>query len=455
MLQRQRGEHEANEVVARCHARRQAAAVSPLGHQHDRPRGAFEQETLLLGHASAPPGHIQIGHHYRQRLGDPLLPLPQPAHGGVAGRITHKMKSTEALHGEHVARTEPPAGRLDRGIAAAAAIGPCDRDAAGIMHRRKPHARPAGGAGIRLGMEAAVGGVGVFRGAGRAHRKRRHRRSRPIVGQALDDRKPRATVGAVYEGISRAAVCGIAKLREAGRAGGDVRRHAGNGPGWRRVGLGFEDGKPIAQGRIKRPLLDVNLCDIRQQRPFVTQRRHKRLDRQRGPLHLDHHPAAAVLHKASEAMPLGDPPDKRPKAHPLHGASNTKATADRCHGHARKRNRTMTTVRSNSVTVNQTAKGGSNPTRNSPPRDSPKANGAVRRISSIARAADVSAARSAAAKNAAANDSSATALQSTVYRMPYDFCSSSAITSAKRRPVRSLPCSTSSSTDTSSASRTS
>ena len=48
--------------------------------------------------------------------------------------------------------------------------------------------------GIRLGMEAAVGGIPVFGAAGRAHGEAAHRGARAVVGQVLDDRIARAAM---------------------------------------------------------------------------------------------------------------------------------------------------------------------------------------------------------------------------------------------------------------------
>ena len=79
--------------------------------------------------------------------------------------------------------------------------------------------RPAGRAGVRLGVEAAVAGSSYSARQRRAHREARHRRQRPVVGDAADDREPRAAVRAVDERVAVAAVGGVEQLAQAVVAG--------------------------------------------------------------------------------------------------------------------------------------------------------------------------------------------------------------------------------------------
>ncbi len=95
---------------------------------------------------------------------------------------------------------------------------------------RRAIARPAHGAGVGLRVEAAVGGVVVLALARRAHREGRHRRERPVVGDAPRDGEARAAVRAVDERIAEAAVARREELREAVGAGGRVGRHRRRGP---------------------------------------------------------------------------------------------------------------------------------------------------------------------------------------------------------------------------------
>jgi hypothetical protein len=87
--------------------------------------------------------------------------------------------------------------------------------------------RPAGGAGHGLGVEAAVAGVLVFRAAGGAHLERRHGGLRPVIGQPVEDRQPRAAMGAIGEGVAMAPVGRVADFAQAIGAGGGIGRDAG------------------------------------------------------------------------------------------------------------------------------------------------------------------------------------------------------------------------------------
>ena len=85
-------------------------------------------------------------------------------------------------------------------------------------------ARPADGAGVRLRVEAPVAGIVVLGLARRAHREAGHRRRRPVVGHAADDREARPAVRAVDERVAEAAIGRVAQLGEAVVAGRRVRR---------------------------------------------------------------------------------------------------------------------------------------------------------------------------------------------------------------------------------------
>ena len=67
----------------------------------------------------------------------------------------------------------------------------------------------------RSGMETAIQGVRVFRGAVGAHRKFRHRGVRAIIRGGPGDGVARPTVGAVREGIGEPAVRRVVDFRRA------------------------------------------------------------------------------------------------------------------------------------------------------------------------------------------------------------------------------------------------
>ena len=117
----------------------------------------------------------------------------------------------------------------------------------------KPNLRAAFGAGIGLRVEAAAGGIAVFRKAGRAHRELRHARGGAVVGDRADNRKPWPAIRAIGEGIAVATVGGVADIREAGGAGCGVGGDAGSD----RAALAFDDPEAGAiEGGFERRAFD-------------------------------------------------------------------------------------------------------------------------------------------------------------------------------------------------------
>ena len=89
---------------------------------------------------------------------------------------------------------------------------------------------PAVGAGVGLRVEAPIARIVVLGAAALAHREPRHRRQRPVVGDAPHDREARPAVGAVDERIAVAAIAGVEKLGEAVGAGRRVGRDRASVP---------------------------------------------------------------------------------------------------------------------------------------------------------------------------------------------------------------------------------
>ncbi len=163
-------------------------------------------------------------------------------------------------------------------------------------------------------MKAAVGGVAVFGGAGRAHCEAGHGCLRPVIGHAIQDGEAGAAMGAVGEGIAAStpaaadfrqaigAGCGIgghACCNAAATAGGDHEAvgqrackrgnvHAINPGEAGRAGddAGDEGGKPVA-GRF------------------------------------DGDPAGIVPDPTAQAMFLGQTPDEGAEAHALNLTTDT------------------------------------------------------------------------------------------------------------------------------------
>src|SRR5579862_6962765 len=76
---------------------------------------------------------------------------------------------------------------------------------------------------VRLCVKTAVARVIVFGAAFPAHRKNRHRSSRPVVGDIAHDREARPAIRAVDEGIEIPAIGGIEQLTQTIGARGYIR----------------------------------------------------------------------------------------------------------------------------------------------------------------------------------------------------------------------------------------
>ncbi|KAF5054784.1 hypothetical protein DSECCO2_384550 [anaerobic digester metagenome] len=212
VVQRRVGQHDAQKVRVRRQPRRESGAAAALG-QDDGPL-ASRQETLLavreLAHGA---GGVQVADHDRQRLVPAVLALPQQGHGLPVAGVADQVESAQALHGRDAARHEQfrhaADGRVVLGHGPAFPV-------------RQPQPGAARGAGVGLGVEAAVQRVLVFRQAVRAQGEAGHGRGGAVVGDGAGDGVARPAVGAVGEGVAVAAVRRVAQVRDAVVAGGHV-----------------------------------------------------------------------------------------------------------------------------------------------------------------------------------------------------------------------------------------
>ena len=186
---------------------------------------------------------------------------------------------------------------------------------------------PAVGAGDRLGVEAAVGRVGVLGPAGVAHGEAGHRRVRPVVRDAAHDREARAAVGAVQERVAVAAVGRVEQLGEAVVA----RRH---------VGGDERGGPPAARGlddleAARRPRGATASASTRSTTASggasARSRARNASTRSGLALHLHQHAALVVEHEPVERQLARQPVHERPEADALHHALDPRARADRAH----------------------------------------------------------------------------------------------------------------------------
>jgi hypothetical protein len=110
-------------------------------------------------------------------------------------------------------------------------------------------------------VETPVGRIVVFPGAVLAHRERRHRGERPVIGHVAHDGETGTAVGAVDERIAEPAVGRISQLTQAVPARGGICRDQGVAPA---AGVAGYDVKTWFAGRSQR--LGPHLLDDGQRR---------------------------------------------------------------------------------------------------------------------------------------------------------------------------------------------
>jgi hypothetical protein len=284
--------------------------------QHDGPCGALQQgpgriiefDAVSKGLHSI---HASGGKHHRQGLVGSLLAGTQGGDGGIIAGITHQVIAAHTLDGQH--------GMLAQGIHGGA------QGVFIVMDKFLPRygeaqSRSTGGAGQGFGMEAAVGGIAVFRRAVRAQGKARQGRVGPVVGQGADQGVTRTALGTVGEGVAVATLSGILNLRDAVRAGEIIGRQMNARRMIRMAGADLE----IRQGFQRQGLLRTQpgMC---QWWCLLQQITTKGRDGRRVTLHPDLHLPEPVAYPAPQAMPEREPVDKGPETHALHPALEDEA----------------------------------------------------------------------------------------------------------------------------------
>ncbi len=180
----------------------------------------------------------EVPDHHRERLLLAPLALAERRDRRGRGRVAGEVVATEPLHRDDRAAGERGSRHLNRGDtrSAFAELAPprSPRSLRGSLIRLplrspfdEPDPRAAGGARVRLRVEAPIRGVAVLGRAGGAQAEARHGRGGPVVRRAERDGEAGPAVGAVRERVAMAAVARIAQLREAGVAGGEVGRDGG------------------------------------------------------------------------------------------------------------------------------------------------------------------------------------------------------------------------------------
>ena len=269
--------------------------------QHDRPLVRHEQSLVLgrqLGQVARAP---DARDHQRERLVLAVLARAQRRHGAFVVCEACEVEAAEPFHRHDGAGAQ----RVHRGL---------ERDA---------QLRPAGRAGVGLGVEAAIGRILVLRPARGAHLEAGHRGERPVVRHAAHDREAWSAVGAVDERVAIAPIGRVEQLGQAVVAGGAVRRN-------KSARLAAPQGALPdleAPQPSERELPHAHPLHHREWRRLRLQPLEEALHRMRVRLGLDHDSARVVEHVPADAKLRRQPVHERPEAHALHGSLHTRAHA--------------------------------------------------------------------------------------------------------------------------------
>ncbi len=328
-VERRRGQHHPQHRIARRHRRRDRGVVAGL-EQHDGPSRRHQQFGLVGVDMGQLPSRGQVGHQHRERLVGSMLAGPQAGHRGIVGGVAGQVVATDPFDRHRLTGAEATADLVD---------GRSGRRGASLDQRggrrrtvsRQAETGPAVVAGDRLGVVPTVVGVAVFLGTARTQREAVHRRARPVVGEAGDDRVARAAVGAGDEGVPEPTVGRIVHLRHTGGAGGGVGRDQGHP---RLVEVGLDDAEPLEA------VPAVERCAAAHERQHHRQRRrvgHEAATEvgqlRRRPLGLDHHPAGVIRDGAPHPEGEGEPMHEGSEPDPLHDPADLEVFALTPHGH--------------------------------------------------------------------------------------------------------------------------
>ena len=188
-------------------------AVVELFKQDDGLSVPLQRCGLVRAHAADIARAVHVAAHHGEGLLVPALACAQLAHRFRLGQ-TGQVHSAQPLHAHYLPGLERAARQLY-----------------GVARHRTPMTvqekalRPALGAAVRLRVIAPVAYVRKLRRAVAAHRERRHRRARAVIGHGLYDCEPRSAVGAVNKWIFVPAIRRVEQLTRAVGADADIRRN--------------------------------------------------------------------------------------------------------------------------------------------------------------------------------------------------------------------------------------
>ena len=207
------GEHDAEVGVAGREVGGEGGGRAAAEEEDDGGLGGGEEAAFEVGDFAVEGGEVGTGVHDGEGLYLAAFAVAQAADGVSVAGVGEELEAADALEGDDVTGADFVGGEAEGVVASG-------EDAALAVPEFELGA--AGGAGVGLGVEAAVERVVVFAVAGGAEGEGLHRGVGAVVGERLDDAEAGAAVGATDEGIAVAAVGGVGELAEAVGAGGDV-----------------------------------------------------------------------------------------------------------------------------------------------------------------------------------------------------------------------------------------
>ena len=323
VMQRAVWQHEAERRLPGGHIGRQHRCLGRR-QQHHRCCGRPEQGAFVRVHTTIAIDHREITRHQGERL--PIASFSPPQQGNrihIAG-VTRQVKPANSLDREDPALSHKPARRGD-GVPGG--IG-------GYRHAEcidQPDPRTAFSAGVRLRMKTPVRRIAVFVLTGRTHREVDHAGVGTIVGDAVHDAEPRATVSTVRERVAEAPIGRIKDLVPARGAGYRV----GHNAGMHLSSITGQDSK--ARRGFERLARDraFQRIDARQRRALVHQPGNEVFDRPGLPLQPDQYTCSVVTHVTRQATITRQTPHRRPKADTLHQAAHAYRFKDQGNRHPR------------------------------------------------------------------------------------------------------------------------
>jgi hypothetical protein len=308
VVERRVGQEDAEVGAARGDRRGHRRVGSPW-REHDRAVAAGQQRRLLGGQGHERAGGRHVVHHHRERLVLAVLARPQRGDRRLARGQAGEVVAADALD-RHDRAVAERGDRLAQRLVAVELV------------RVQAHRRPALRARVGLRVEPPVRGVVVLGPAARAHLEARHRRQRPVVGNAAHDREARAAVGAVDERVAVAAVGRVEQLAQAVVARRGVGRHERGRLPAVRAG---EDAEAALAGH--RELARPHRLDRRERRRLVGEPAQEAVDLGVAPLDLEQHAPLVVEHEARQRQLAGEAEDEGAEADTLHGALDARADA--------------------------------------------------------------------------------------------------------------------------------